>query len=158
MDLRGDLQRLAIGRFLAGIGSPAMVDGEASGQVSVQGRAATIDGLDEAARVDAGIKVLHGNLRLDLVEAMRSKGVVRGGQLRFEDFAGSVAVEPERIRFGGLRLNSGFLRGSGQATVGRPSGALSGAVHLEMRSGADATQSNLSLDGSVDAPVLRAAR
>ncbi len=158
VDLKAEFQHLASSRLLSGIGATPLVDGEASGQLSVQGRAAAVDLLDRVAHLDSTFKVLHGTLRLDLVEAMRSKSAIRGGQMRFEEFAGNIGADAERIRLGNLRLSSGFLRGNGQATINRANGTMAGAVRLEMRSGAEGTQTTLSLDGTVDAPVLRATR
>ena len=158
VDLKAEFQHLATSRLLTGIGATPLGDGEASGQLSVQGRAPAVDLLDVAAHLDSTFKVLHGTLRLDLVEAMRSKSAIRGGQIRFEEFAGNIGADAEKIRLGNLHLSSGFLRGNGQATINRANGTMLGAVRLEMRSGTDGTQTTLSLDGNVEAPVLRAAR
>ena len=158
VNVNAEVEHLASARLLAGMGAGRLLDGDADGKLSVSGSGVRIDALDTVARIDGDFKIAHGSLKLDLVEAMRSKMPVRGGQMRFESFAGTVASDAGKVRLNNLRLTAGFLRGGGQAVVSRQDGALSGAIRLDMRGGAEGTGGSLTLDGSTDRPVLRPSR
>ena len=158
INLSLNAERLAAGRLLAGIGGGRLIEGQAALEVVVSGSAPLLAELDRAMRVDGEFKVTHGNMKLDLVEAVRSKAPVRGGQMRFESLTGSLASDASRVRLGNLRLTAGFLRGGGQVAVQRGNGALSGSLRVDMRGGAEGAGAALGLEGSTDSPVLRGSR
>jgi hypothetical protein len=156
VSLTAKVDHLATGRFLGSLGGGRLVDGETALDVVVSGSAPLLAELDRTMRIDGDFKVTHGNLKLDLVEAVRSKAPVRGGQMRFETFAGSLASDASRVRLNNLRLTAGFLRAGGQVAFSRGNGALSGALRVDMRGGAaEGAGAALTLEGSTDNPVLR---
>jgi len=158
VNVTAELEHLAAARFLPGIGAGRLIEGDAAARVSVVGSAARVNELDKTMRIDGDFKITHGSLKLDLVEAMRSKAPVRGGQMRFESFAGSIASDANKVRLGNLRLTAGFLRGAGQLAVNRQDGALAGSIRLDMRGGIEGTGAGLVLEGSTERAVLRPGR
>jgi hypothetical protein len=161
LDLALEFQRLASGKLLAGLGAERTVEGETDGRLRLQVQAPSLDALDPTARMEGTFKVTRGNLKhLDLIEAMRTRAAtpVRAGTTRFEEFTGSFAADPATVRFSDMRLRSGVLRGTGQASVSRQSGALLGVVRLEMRGSAEAARATLALSGSANSPVLKPGR
>ncbi len=161
LDLVLEFQRLTAATLLAELGAGAAVEGEATGKLRLQSQAPSLDGLDRTARMEGTFKVTRGSLRhLDFIEAMRTRTQtpVPGGVTRFEEFTGSFAADPVTLRFSNMRLASGLLRGAGQASIARQSGALVGVANLEMRGSAEAARATLALSGSASSPVLRRGR
>lgn len=164
MWLTVNLDHLAAGKLLPVLGAPALLDGEISGRFVLAAIAPTVSRLEEGLAVEDGrFSVARGSLkRFDLAEALREGGqtdnVVRGGSTAFEELSGGLSMNSPSLRLVGLHLASGLLQASGQATVFRKNGSISGGATVELRGSSGVIRAPVSISGSIADPELRAAR
>jgi hypothetical protein len=126
---------------------------EASTSLNLHARTpgAMLEALQTHSKFTVQKAVLHG---IDLVKAVKSVGMSRGGDTRFDTMAGQVATRGSVIEFSNLVANSGALSATGQVTVaasrelsGRVSVVLGGAVGVPLLVG-----------GTVDEPEVTLTR
>lgn len=100
--------------------------------------------------------VLHG---IDLVEAVKTVGIIRGGSTPLDVLAGQVSTQGRAIQFSKLAASSGVLSASGQVQVAA-NGALSGevSVNLAASSLGGAVGVPLEVGGTLDAPQVSLSR
>jgi hypothetical protein len=158
-----NLQHLAASKLLPALGAPPVLEGEVGGRIVLSANAPTVNRLEEALRVEGRFQVARGSLkRFDLAGVLRhddqGTGSVRGGSTAFEDFSGTVASDSRSVRLGGLRLSSGLLQATGQATVLRQSGALAGGAGVELRSSTGTIRAPVGVAGNMADPELRISR
>jgi hypothetical protein len=163
MTLKLAFQHANTSKLLDALRAPALLDGQASGQVQLTSDGLSSKWLNQTVRIDGVINVLRGSLkRIDLAGALRPGGpqdrAPRGGDTGFEEFSGKFALNGQSFRLSNFRLSSGLMLASGQATVTRQSGAISGTANVEMRGSASAPKALLTISGSAANPQLKAAR
>lgn len=165
MAIKLDIQHVSAGTLLDALGGPSLVEGKAAGTLLVEAKAPSLARLAETVRTDGAFKVAHGSLkRIDLAGALRSSsharsGVVRGGSTGFEQLSGTFSSDAGAVRLSSLRLVSGLMHASGQATVSRQDDAgIAGLASVEMRGSAGAIRSQVSISGRAADPELRSAR
>lgn len=165
MNLELGLQHMASARLVAALGGASLVEGEADGKLMLTAAAPTLGRLGSSWNVNGSYKIVRGSLtRMNLAGALKSPGhggasAVRGGSTGFEEFAGSVASDARSFRLTGLKLSSGLLQATGQATISRQeAGGLSGLATVEMRGSAGPVKTPVSISGSVESPELKPGR
>jgi hypothetical protein len=156
-------RHLAAGKLLPALGAPVLVEGDMDGRIVVGGSAPTVNRLEDASRLDGSFHIARGSLkRYDLAGALRGDhqgaGTVRGGGTAFENFSGTLSVDARAIRLSGLRLSSGLMQATGQATVARQAGTITGGASVEMRGSTGTIRAPVTISGNVADPELTAGR
>jgi uncharacterized protein involved in outer membrane biogenesis len=156
--LKGELvlKRLNATRVLAALESDFAGEGELSGKVRLDGEDMRTGNLRESLRSEAEFVVGRGAVKgFDLGEAVRNAGrsATQGGTTKFEQFSGTMLNDPQGMRLGNLRMNSGLLQAVGNLSVA-PDGQLKGAVEVELKSSAKALRVALLLGGTSKVPLL----
>ncbi|MBU1237369.1 MAG: hypothetical protein KJ634_01700 [Gammaproteobacteria bacterium] len=153
------LKHVAAASLLTAMEAPTVVAGYLSGQVRYTTDAPSSSWLNGNASAEGSFIVDHGTLnRIDLVGALKpgvqGGGLYRGGETGFEELSGKFSWDAKTVRVSGVRLSSGLMAASGQATVTRETGIVSGSTAVEMR-GASAPQAWLSIGGKASDPELK---
>jgi hypothetical protein len=122
---------------------------EASTRLSVRTRApsAFLDALQTQSTFTVEKAVLHG---VDLVKAVKSVGISRGGDTRFDTMSGQVSTHGSLIELSNLSARSGALSATGQVSVAE-SRDLSGRISVEL---GGAVGVPLVVGGTVDEPEV----
>ena len=96
--------------------------------------------------------VLHG---LDLERAVTTLAMqgTRGGQTRFDDLSGSLAITGKRYQISQIKVISGVLSADGNVDIA-PSKKLTGRVNVAMRGTASLIEVPLEVSGTLNDPVL----
>lgn len=134
---------------------------EASTHLSVRARtpSALLDALQTQSKFTVQKAVLHG---IDLMKAVKSVGMSRGGDTAFDTMTGQVATRGKVIELSNLAASSGALSATGQVSVaasrelsGRISVDLGGAVGMPLVVGGtvDDPQVSLTLGAKIGAAV-----
>jgi hypothetical protein len=99
---------------------------------------------------------VHG---LDLIKAVSTVGLSRGGQTELDTLAGQVRTRGQTIELSNLVATSGALAATGDVTVS-PSGALSGRVRVDLTRGASGGLVGVPLvvGGTLDEPSVTLTR
>jgi hypothetical protein len=100
--------------------------------------------------------VLHG---IDLVKAVRTVGLSRGGETSLDTLGGQVSTRGRALQLTNLAASSGVLSASGNVAVA-PSRALSGRIDVNLAAAAlgGAVGVPLVLGGTLDAPEVTLTR
>jgi len=122
---------------------------EASTTLSVRARQASalLDALQTQSKFTVQKAVLHG---IDLVKAVQTVGVSRGGQTPLDTLAGQVTTRGKAIELQNLAASSGALSASGQVSVA-PDRTLSGRVSVDL---GGAVGVPLLVGGTTEAPEV----
>lgn len=139
--------------------------GKLDAATSLSARAATTAGLVDALQTRTSFTVrdavLHG---IDLVKAVSTVGLSKGGQTRLETLAGQVSTDGRAARLTNLVATSGVLSASGNVAVS-PAKALSGRVSVQVATGGKlgaaiggAVGVPLEVGGSLDDPQVTLSR
>jgi uncharacterized protein involved in outer membrane biogenesis len=126
---------------------------EASTTLSVRTRtpSAMLDVLQTQSTFTVQKAVLHG---IDLEKAVKSVGISRGGDTRFEIMSGQVQTRGTAIEFSHLAASSGDLSATGQVSVAT-NRTLSGRVSVDL---GGAVGVPLVVAGTVDEPEVHLTR
>ena len=131
------------------------LSGRLEASTTLQASAATSTGLVEALQTQTRFTVkdavLHG---MDLVKAVQTVGLSRGGQTRLDTLAGQVQSQGRAVQLNNLVASSGALSATGTVAVA-PSQALSGRVSVSL-GGAVAVP--LAVGGTLAAPEVALTR
>lgn len=158
--LAGDLElkHMSATRLLAAIGSDLTAEGDLDARLKLSAQASDFGKLAGALRTGGSFEMGRGAVKgLDLVEAARTRGPTRGGETKFEQLNGSLDCDPKECRLGNLRLASGLLKSDGNIGIAR-SGALKGALTVELKSSAGSVRMPLAVGGTAKDPQLAAGR
>ncbi len=122
---------------------------EASTTLSARARqpSALVDALQTNSKFTVRGAVLHG---VDLVKAVQTAGVSRGGKTALDTLAGQVNTRGKAIELQNLAASSGALGATGQVSV-TPAGQLGGRVTVEI---AGAVGVPLAVGGTLEAPEV----
>ena len=98
--------------------------------------------------------VLHGVDITKAATSLISKDGGKGGETRFDELSGHLAMDRGAQRFTNLKIASGALSADGNVTIS-PRKALSGRVNAQVKAG-QVTAANvpLNVSGTVQSPVL----
>ena len=153
------LKRVKAAEALTAIGVPALLDGEVDGRFQWQASPPATAWLAKNSRLEGTMTVTRGRLkRIDLSSALRNRGLAngsRGGDTSFEELNGKLSIDPDAIRFSGVKLNSGLLTATGQVAINRSSAALSGTADVNLQ-GAAGMRGQVSFAGTSQAPTIKA--
>lgn len=118
--------------------------------------AASADQLANALRLETLFSVRNGVLHgFDIVKAatnLISQGT-SGGETRFDQLSGQLALERGSYRFTRLRIASGVLAADGNVSIS-PKKELSGRVNAQVKAAGASANVPLSVAGTVGAPLL----
>lgn len=142
-------QRVLTGRLRASTTLSASID-----------PAAKASALTDAVRTRTQFQVtgatVHG---LDLIKAVSTVGLSRGGETELDTLAGQVRTRGQTIELSNLVATSGALAATGDVTVA-PSGALNGRVRVDLTRGASGGLVGVPLvvGGTLDEPSVTLTR
>lgn len=142
-------QRVLTGRLQASTTLSASID-----------PAAKASALTDAVRSRTQFQVtgatVHG---LDLIKAVSTVGLSRGGETELDTLAGQVRTRGQTIELSNLVATSGALAATGDVTVA-PSGALNGRVRVDLTRGASGGLVGVPLvvGGTLDEPSVTLTR
>ncbi len=127
------------------------LSGRLEANTRLQARARQPSGVLEALQTQSRFSVKGGVLQgVDLLKAVQTVGVSRGGQTPLDTLAGQVSSRGRAIELQNLAASSGALSATGQVSIA-PSQQLSGRVAVEI---GGAVGVPLAVGGTVDAPEL----
>jgi hypothetical protein len=160
------MQRLAGDKLLEALRVPALLVGELSGKAQLTSSPPSAAWLGKTTRIEGAATVAHGNLkRLDFAGAMKAGGggqartaPLRGGETGFVELTGKYSLDAGQFRVSAAKLSSGLMLVTGQATILRQTGAMTGTTNVEMRGSASAPRALVTISGSATTPELRATR
>lgn len=109
-----------------------------------------VDGVHSETRFTVRNAVVHG---LDLVRAVQTIGLSRGGETALDTLAGQVVTRGRSVQLSNLVATSGLLSATGTVAIA-PSRALSGRVTVDLAASAagGAIGVPLAVGGTLDAP------
>lgn len=157
--VKGELGTKGIGldRLVPLIERGLKVSGKLDSRSVFSSRARAAGQLLNAMQADTDFKVKDGVLHgVDIVEAAKSlvKGGGRGGQTRFDEFSGHMALDRGSSRFTDLNISSGVLAANGNVDIS-PQKALNGKINAEVKAGVSLVTVPLAVSGTVQEPFLR---
>lgn len=160
------MQHLAAEKLLEALRVPALLEGELSGRAQLTISPSSTAWLGRTTRIEGAATVARGNLkRLDLAGALKSGGggqartvPLRGGETGFVELTGKYSLDAGQFRVSAAKLSSGLMLATGQATILRQTGAMTGTANVEMRGSASAPRALVTIAGSAATPELRATR
>lgn len=145
-------------------GQAPLLSGRLEAQTTLAAHAANAGGLLDAIQSDSKFTVrnavLHG---IDLVKAVKTVGLSRGGETRLDTLAGQVHTQGKAIQLSNLVASSGALTASGDVAVSSAR-ALSGRIHVALGDSAlpaaakGAVGVPLVVGGTLDAPEVTLTR
>lgn len=160
--LEGDLsvRRVNLKRLADALDLGARYAGELGGNVRLVAQGDSWEEMLKAVSGDGQFSVVRGSLGgFDLVEAVRrGKGIVQGGETRFEQMSGRLTITRESLRLANIELSSGLLRAGGVLDIGRETMAVSGRIDVEMRGTANVVRMSVTPTGTLKDPALQAGR
>lgn len=137
------------------------LSGRLEASTTLNARAATTGALVEALQTQTRFTVkdavVHG---LDLVKAVQTVGLSRGGQTRLDTLAGQVQSQGRAAQLNNLVASSGVLSATGNVAVS-PTKALSGRISVNLAAGSTlggAVGVPLMVGGTLDAPDVTLTR
>jgi len=154
------IRHMNLKRLAEALDLGARYAGEIAGNVQLTAQGDSWEGMLKAISGDGQFSVARGALGgFDLVEAVRrGKGVVRGGDTRFEQMNGRLAISRDSIRLADIDLASGLLRASGVLDIARETMAINGRFDVEMRGTANVVRMSVTPVGTLKDPALQAGR
>jgi hypothetical protein len=158
--LKGQLQTKSVEVAALTNAPQAVLSGQLDASTTLSVHATSIgalaDGLQTQSRFTVGQAVLHG---IDLVKAVRTVGLSRGGETSLDTLGGQVSTRGRALQLTNLAASSGVLSASGNVAVA-PSRALSGRIDVNLAAAAlgGAVGVPLVLGGTLDAPEVTLTR
>jgi uncharacterized protein involved in outer membrane biogenesis len=151
-----DLKQIELKQAAALVSPKTRVSGRLDAKPVFSSHAETVARLDEVLRIETPFTVHNGVLHgFDLIGAATSlvKQSSRGGDTRFDELAGHLAVAGQTYRFTDLRVASGALAARGYVTIS-PSKALSGQLTSHVKALGKSASIPLTVGGTLDSPML----
>ncbi|WP_332778352.1 hypothetical protein [Polaromonas sp.] len=153
--LQGQLQTKGV--EVAALTAPNKpLSGLLEASTTLSGRAATLSALADVLQTHTTFTVRNATLHgLDLVKAVQTIGLNRGGQTGLDTLAGQVHSQGRAVQLNNLVASSGALSANGNVAVS-PAKALSGRVTVDLAGGAVGVP--LLVGGTLDAPEVTLTR
>jgi hypothetical protein len=150
-------------RLLEALRAPVLLEGELAGQAQYSNTSPSRKWLAQSARLTGSMTAVRGHLkRIDLAGALKNasqrSSPPRGGDTGFEDLSGKFALEAGKVQISDIRMSSGLMLASGQATFPAENDRISGVANVEMRGSARAPRATIAIGGSARDPELRVGR
>jgi hypothetical protein len=153
------LQGVDVSKF-GGSGANGPMGGQLEAQTTLSARAATAGGLLAALQTQSTFTVNKAVLRgIDLVKAVRTVGLNRGGETALDKLSGQVQTRGKAIDLTHLAASSGVLSATGNVGIS-PNRSLSGRINVALGEGAigQAVAVPLVVGGSLDNPEVTLTR
>ncbi len=132
------------------------IDANTSLRADLGAAGGLVEGVQSETRFTIRNAVVHG---LDLVRAVQTIGLSRGGETTLDTLAGQVVTRGRSVQLSNLVATSGLLSATGSVTVA-PSRVLSGRVTVDLAASAAgrAIGVPLAVGGTLDAPSVTLTR
>ncbi len=132
------------------------VDAQSTLRAEVGGPGAIIDSIRSQTRFTVRHAVLHG---IDLVQAVRTVGLNRGGETQIDALAGILVTHGRSVQLDNLVATSGLLSATGNVALA-PDRSLSGRITVDLASSAagGALGVPLAVGGTLDSPSVTLTR
>ena len=132
------------------------IDANTSLRADLGAAGSLVDGVHSETRFTVRNAVVHG---LDLVRAVQTIGLSRGGETALDTLAGQVVTRGRSVQLSNLVASSGLLSAGGSVAIA-PSRALSGRVTVDLAASAagGAFGVPLAVGGTLDAPSVTLTR
>jgi uncharacterized protein involved in outer membrane biogenesis len=133
-----------------------VVTGRLEGQTTLGaelgGPGAIVDSLQSQTRFTVRHAVLHG---IDLVQAVKTAGMNRGGETQIDTFAGILVTHGRSVQLNNLVATSGQLSATGNVAMA-PDHSLSGRITVDLasRAAAGAIAVPLAVGGTLESPSV----
>ena len=133
-----------------------LVTGRLDGQTTLRGEfggpGAIVDTIQSQTRFTVRHAVLHG---IDLVQAVKSVGLNRGGETPIDTFAGILVTHGRSIQLNNLVATSGQLSATGNVAMA-PNHSLSGRITVDLasRAASGAIAVPLAVGGTLESPSV----
>jgi hypothetical protein len=128
------------------------VDAHTTMRAELGGAGSLADSVRSQTRFTVREAVVHG---LDLMQAVKSVGLSRGGETRLDTLAGQVVTQGRAVQLNNLVASSGLLSATGNVAM-TPAKALSGRISVQVAAAAagGAIGVPLAVGGTLDAPSV----
>jgi hypothetical protein len=155
--LTGDLTTVDVP--VAALSAPSQaLSGKLQAQTRLRARFASLGGLGEALQTETEFTVrgavVHG---IDLLRAVKTVGLSRGGDTALDTLAGSIATHGHVAQLSNLVATSGPLSALGHVAIA-PDRSLSGRVTVDVTGSKGAFGVPLVVGGTLDAPSVTLTR
>jgi uncharacterized protein involved in outer membrane biogenesis len=132
------------------------LSGRLTADARLAARAAKPAGLADALAADGKFSVAGGVLyNFDFASAVKSvvSGKVKGGETRFDEFHGNIAVRKRSLQLRQLAISSGVLAASGRADIQR-NGQITGVFDVDLKNTMGVVGVPVAVSGTVKEPQL----
>ena len=160
VQLKGSLEvsQIDVRPLLKALGRPESVSGRLTAKPVFSARAASVDQLQAALRLETPFQVHGGVLHgMDIGKAatmLVSTDGAKGGETRFDRLSGHVVLDRGTRRLTKLDIASGSLAANGNVTI-TPRDELSGRINAKVSAASLASATvPLNVSGTVQSPVL----
>jgi uncharacterized protein involved in outer membrane biogenesis len=160
LQLKGnlDVRQVDIRPLLQALGRPASVSGRITARPVFSARAASVDQIPAALRLETPFEVHGGVLHgMDIGKAatmLVTRDGAKGGETRFDRLSGHLVLERGTRRLTKLDIASGSLSANGNVTAS-PRDELSGRINAKVSAASVASATvPLNVSGTVQSPVL----
>lgn len=164
LTLQLELRHVAVEKLVGALEGPALLEGRVDAKLRIASQANRLSGLHDGLRADGSFTINRGQFkRIDLAEALklgaqRPPGAAHGGTTGFEELEGNWSSDARSVRLTGLRMASGLMHASGNATVSRGAEpAISGSVSVALNGGSG-VRATVAISGSALDPESKASR
>jgi len=154
---KATITQIELRPLLLALGRPATLSGRIHASPVFSAHATGAEQLAGALRLDTPFEVKSGVLHgVDISKAATSlfiKEGAKGGETRFEQLSGHLALDRGTRRFTRLKISSGSLAADGNVTVS-PRDELSGRINANVKVAGTSTGVPLNVAGTVQSPLL----
>jgi len=152
-----DVRQVEIGPVAGLYGKETTISGRLTANPMFDMRAMSASQLAEAINVETDFKVENGVLyKVDLAaapQALLNKDAMKGGDTRFDEFSGHLAVDSGGYHLTGLNISSGVLKAQGELSIS-PKQELSGRMEVAVKGASALVSTPLAVSGTVQNPTL----
>ena len=154
---RAAVQQVEIRQLLVALGRPASMSGRLNASPVFSAGAASAAQLAGALRLETPFDVRNGVLHgVDISKAATSfigKEGTKGGETRFDQLSGHLAVDRGTRRLTRILISSGALAADGNVTVS-PQEQLSGRINANLKVAGVSTGVPLNVSGTTQSPMV----
>jgi len=151
------VQQVEIRQVLLALGRPPTLSGRITASPVFSAAAATAAQLGDAVRLETPFDVRNGVLHgIDISKAATSfigKEGSKGGETRFDQMSGHLAVDRGTRRLTQIRISSGVLAADGNVSIS-PKNQLSGRINANVKVAGVSTGVPLNVSGTMQSPVV----
>jgi uncharacterized protein involved in outer membrane biogenesis len=154
---KATVNQVEIRSLLAALGRPPTMSGRLHASPVFSASAQQAGQLGQALRLETPFDVKNGVLHgMDIAKAattLISREGSRGGETRFDQLSGHLALDRGTRRLTQLRISSGSLSANGNVAIS-PRDELSGRVHAQVTAAGTSASVPLTVTGTVQSPLL----